>query len=168
MKELYLDKNGFGFEHDIYNDVREIVYATSKPEDVIAYLKASHWRFEHELIPRIEQNFLGLIKLTPNSKSLPIILNLFMKFQVSLKVHMDVEERITFPAFLNNSIPAKSANENSHSHEDQEPFLSEIIALLKKSKYASNPFCQLLIQRIENFDLELKKHAWIEEKIINS
>ena len=164
MKELYLKRDDLNFEID----VKDFLILESKPEEVIEYLKTSHKRFEHDLIPRIEQNFLSLIRLIPNSKSLPIILNLFIKFQTSLKVHMEIEEKFTFPSFLNKSITVKSSYENSISHEEQEPFLTEIIKFLRNSKFGNNPFCQLLIQRLENFDAELKRHSWIEEKIINS
>ena len=55
---------------------------------------------------------------------------------------------------------------DSISHEDEEPFLSEIIYLLKKEKCSVNPFGRILIQQLEKFELELEEHAWIEENII--
>lgn len=137
---------------------------SAKPEVVIDYLKASHWRFEHELIPRIEQNFLGLIKLIPESNSLPVILNLFIKFQVDMKLHMQLEEKTIFEDFLHKRAGAKT--NHVISHEDQEPFLNNIIRLLKSSEFVNNPFCQVLVRRIIEFNSELQEHAWIEENII--
>ncbi|MCH2225001.1 MAG: hypothetical protein MK066_09560 [Crocinitomicaceae bacterium] len=136
----------------------------AKPSVVIDFLIASHWRFRHELIPRIEQNFMGLIKLQPNKASLPVIFNLFLKFQLALNIHMDIEEKTVFPDFLQKK---KKRFMDSVSHDNHEPFLSEIIQLLERSDYSVNPFCQLLIQRLTQFEKELREHAWIEEKIIH-
>ena len=136
----------------------------AKPSIVVAHLKASHWRYEYELIPRIEQNFVGLIKLFPQLPSLPVIFNLFIKFQLAMKIHITIEEKKIYKAYLANS---RRANENNVSHEDEEPFLNEIIALLKKERCLSNPFCRTLIVQLERFEAELIEHAWIEENIVN-
>lgn len=146
------------------NQATRTFLQNAKPEVVIDYLKASHWRFEHELIPRIEQNFLGLIKLVPESNSLPVILNLFIKFQLDMKLHMQLEEKTIFEDFLRGR--KQLASVHPISHEDQEPFLKDIIRLLESSDYANNPFCQVLIRRLTEFNSELHEHAWIEENII--
>lgn len=136
----------------------------AKPSIVVAHLKASHWRYEYELIPRIEQNFVGLIKLFPQFPSLPVIFNLFIKFQLAMKIHITIEERKIYKAYLTNS---RSSNKDTVSHEDEEPFLNEIIALLKKERCLSNPFCRTLILQLERFEAELIEHTWIEENIVN-
>lgn len=146
------------------NHPTRLFLLSAKPSVVIDFLTASHWRYEHELIPSIEQNFMGLIKLQPNKASLPVIFNLFLKFQLALKIHMKIEEKTLFPDFLRNK---KECSTNSISHENQEPFLTEIIRLLERSDYSNNPFCQILIQRLSLFETELIEHAWIEENIIH-
>ena len=137
----------------------------AKPSVVIDYLKASHWRYENEIIPRIEQSFVGLIKLFPQIPSLPVIFNLFIKFELAMKIHMSIEEKKFYKDYLSHSTSNK---EQDHmSHEDEEPFLNEIMLLLQKEQCSENPFCRILIQQLETFEEELIEHAWIEEHIVN-
>lgn len=147
-------------------EVTRIFLLNAKPEIVIEYLRSSHWKYEHELIPKIEQDFSALIKHIPNASSLPVIFKLFLKFQMDLKMHMQIEEQLIYPTFLANPLSEKLRSSDSESHEDHEPFLREIIQLIGNSSFSSNPFCQVLLSRLNHFESELKEHAWIEENII--
>ena len=138
----------------------------AKPSVVIDYLKASHWRYEHELIPRIEQNFTSLIRHFPQLPTLPVIFNLFIKFEVSLKIHMAIEEEGVYEEFLKQK-NCDHAPEHVHSEEHEEPFLAEIISLIEKEPCAKNTFCRVLLTQLKRFEEELHEHAWIEENIIN-
>ena len=151
-----------GLENDFF--VRSFL-VQSKPKVVVDFLTASHWRYEHEIIPKIEQNFIRLIKTLPNEPTLPVIFNLFLKFQLSLKLHIRMEEEIVFPKYLC-ILKREGEISMTGSHEAQEPYVNEIIKLLNRTSYSKNPFCQLLIQRLDKFEIELNEHAWIEENII--
>ncbi|MFK7785320.1 MAG: hypothetical protein AB8B56_09395 [Crocinitomicaceae bacterium] len=133
-------------------------------KDVIDFLKISHVNYEKVIIPQIEQSFLGLMKLLPNEPSLGVIFNLFIKFQISLELHMKIEEQTLYPLALEQDAAVQSKIADGASHE--EPFLTEIIGCLNRQSYARNPFCQTLINRLVNFNEELKNHAWIEEHLI--
>ena len=140
--------------------------AEAKSSVVIEYLKASHWRYEYEIIPRIEQNFNSLIRHFPQLPTLPVIFNLFIKFQVSLKIHMSIEEDGMYKEFLERkNYDQHSEHHNSEEHE--EPYLSEIIALIEKEPCAKNTFCRILLTQLRRFQEELREHAWIEEHIVN-
>lgn len=136
---------------------------TGTPQEIVSHLRDSHRTYENQTIPRIEQQFLGLMKLYPNAPELQAIFNLFRKFQLEMQWHMKHEEQVLYPEFLSGK-----ATENTHhiSHEDQEPFLFEVIRLLKKAPYSDNAFCQMLISSLERFEEELRLHAWIEEHLL--
>jgi len=136
---------------------------TGTPQEVVSHLLESHKRYENQLIPRIEQQFFGLMKLYPNAPELQAIFNLFQKFRLEMQWHIKHEEQVLYPEFLSGE-----TKENTHhiSHEDQEPFLAEVIQLLKKARYAENAFCQMLIGSLERFEEELRLHAWIEEHLL--
>ena len=136
----------------------------ANPAVVVDRLKASHWRFQNVIIPKIEQSFLGLIKIFPDNPSIAVLFKVFIKFELALKFHISIEEDIIFKEYL--SQRSKETASDTISHEDEEPFLCEIIYLLKKEQCAKNPFCRILIQQLEKFELELEDHAWIEENII--
>jgi hypothetical protein len=140
--------------------------AEAKHSVVIDYLKATHWRYEHELIPRIEQNFTSLIRHFPQLPNLPVIFNLFIKFEVSLKIHMSIEEDGLYNVFLEQR-PQDPTLEDHHSEEHEEPFLVEIISLIEKEPCSKNTFCRVLVSQLKRFEEELIEHAWIEEHIIN-
>ncbi|MCR9171320.1 MAG: hypothetical protein NXI10_02430 [bacterium] len=131
--------------------------------EIVHYLKDAHVRYLERDIPKIEQQFLGLIKLYPNSPALTAVFNLFQKFQLEMQWHMKHEEQVLYPQALSGNI-----EENTHliSHEDQEPFLVEIIQLLKSGRYAKNPFGSMLIGSLERFEEELRLHAWVEEHLL--
>jgi iron-sulfur cluster repair protein YtfE (RIC family) len=136
----------------------------ASPAIVVDRLKASHWRFENVIIPKIEQSFVGLMKIFPENPSLAVLFKVFIKFELAMKFHISIEEDIIFTEYL--SQHSKETDSDAISHEDEEPFLGEIINLLKKEKCSVNPFCRILIQQLEKFELELEEHAWIEENII--
>lgn len=133
-------------------------------ETIISYLRLSHEQYRKTRIPEIEQNFIGLLKLLPNEPSLNVIFNLFVKFQISLELHMQIEEEKLYPEILRKGTQGKELTEEFHSHE--EPFLTEIISCLRRQGYVNNPFCQILIHRLVHFDEELRTHALIEDQLI--
>ncbi len=132
--------------------------------EIVSYLKQAHDRFQDVEIPKIEQQFLGLMKLYPNSPALGAVFNLFQKFQLEMQWHMKHEEQVLYPQALSGN-----NDENTHviSHEDQEPFLAEIIQLLESGRYVKNPFGRMLIDSLKRFDNDLRMHAWVEEHLLS-
>lgn len=140
----------------------------ASPQSVVDWLTDAHRTFEQETIPRIEQDFINLIHLLPSSPSLPVIFNLFLKFQMEMKLHMEIEEQKIYPIYLNqvNSECQKETTEHVHAHDGSEPFLKEIIVLLEKSSFSNNPFCQVLLTRLKRFESDLRDHAWVEDHVL--
>lgn len=135
-------------------------------QEILAYLTLSHRRYENTLIPQIEQSFFGLMKLFPDQPSLSVIFNIFLKFQISLELHMKLEEETIYKSALHKKDESGQEINKEHEHSHEEPFLDELISCLRRQKCASNPFCQILLSQLRNFDRELQEHAWIEEHLI--
>ena len=66
-------------------------------KDIIEFLEFSHQRFINESIPKIEQNFLLLIKYFEGNNELSTLFKLFLKFQVDFINHIEIEEKTIFP-----------------------------------------------------------------------
>ena len=113
------------------------------PSTLVDLLKASHWRYQNVVLPKIEQSFIGLIKMFPETPSLVVIFKVFVKFEIALNFHISLEEEIIFKEYLIQNEPKNFRNDISH--EEEEPFISEIIYLIKKEKCVRNPFCRILI-----------------------
>ncbi|MCJ8289193.1 MAG: hypothetical protein HRT58_08515 [Crocinitomicaceae bacterium] len=135
-------------------------------QEILAYLTLSHRRYQNTVIPQIEQSFFGLLKLFPNQPSLSVIFNIFLKFQISLELHMKLEEETVFKNVHHKKEVSSQEMNSDHEHSHEEPFLDELISCLKRQKCASNPFCRILLSQLRNFDRELQEHAWIEEHLI--
>lgn len=138
-------------------------------EEVVHQLIMNHKRYETILIPKIEQNFMGIMKYSPNNPALPVIFNLFQKFRISLSIHMRMEEERVFPLLLDSSKKPDQqllAHLHDHDHKKEEPFLREIIGMISRCEEVENPFFQLLKARLENFQFELEEHARIEEEVL--
>ena len=149
---------------------------------IVDFLEASHQRFFEKSIFEIEQNYLLLIKVFPNNDQLPIIFNLFLKFQVDLKQHTCIEEKTIFvyaktiyQAIQTNSLAAMllihfgeySTESFANSHLHNEQYLTEIAFLLKQQEeLQSHPLFQRLLNQLVKMDKELKNHAWIEDSLL--
>ncbi len=160
---MFIDSISFTVPHSesLGNKSRHLLHATR--EEIIRYLIASHRRFTYQHIPNIEQSFLGLIKLSPNSPRLKTLFNLFLKFQTDLELHAQLEEEVLYKAFLSNS---EKKYMHNFSHEEEEPYLTEIISLLERHTEEHTAFYQVLLTQLKNFNAELKEHAWLEENLV--
>jgi regulator of cell morphogenesis and NO signaling len=151
-------------------------------EVLIDFLKTSHQRFLNQSIPKIEQNFLILVKFFHEHNDLKTIFNLFLKFQLDFKQHLEIEEKTIFPyaevlhkASLSRSMEAVllihfskySIADFASSHEKNECYLTEIIFLLNQHMpLKSHPIYNILLQQICQFDNELKTHGWLEDNVL--
>ncbi len=150
---------------------RELIQFVDVPMDllvgptleIVHYLQDAHARYRDVEIPKIEQQFLGLMKLYPDAITLKVIFNVFQKFQLEMQWHMKQEEQELYPMVLSGEY---QKSREAISHEDQEPFLGEVIQLLRNARYSKNPFGRMLIRSLEQFEAELRIHAWVEEHLL--
>jgi hypothetical protein len=112
-------------QNDHSNQPKKVVQrnklVNTSPAVVVDRLKASHWRFENVVIPKIEQSFVGLMKIFPENPSLAVLFKVFIKFELAMKFHISIEEDIIFKEYLSQN--SKDNTSDSISHEDEEPFL---------------------------------------------
>jgi len=151
-------------------------------KDIIEFLEFSHQRFINESIPKIEQNFLLLIKYFEGNNELSTLFKLFLKFQVDFINHIEIEEKTIFPysktlyqASVSNSIEAillihfseYSVSVFSNSHKNNEQYLTEIIfMLIKQDNLKNHPVYNILLKQICSFDNEIKTHGWLEDNVL--
>ena len=151
-------------------------------DKLVNFLMASHRSFLNKSIPKIEQNFLLIIKHYQNNNNLKIILNLFIKFQIDFMEHIQIEEKTIFPysrtiykASIDSSIQTLllvhfskySINDFLNNHKNTECFLSEILYLLSREVDLKNePLYNILTKQIRQLDHEIKSHAWVEDNIL--
>jgi len=149
---------------------------------IVDFLEESHQRFCNQLIPEIEQNFLLLMGYFQHSNNLKILFNLFLKFQVDFKQHIQIEEKTLFPyakilykASISNSITSAlfihfskyCIRDFINSHKKSECYLTEIIFLFQKQQEIQNhTIYNVLIKQLCQFDNEIKTHAWIEDNVL--
>ncbi len=162
---MFIDPSSFTVPHSESPGSKPNHLSNATRQEIINYLTASHRRFTYQYIPNIEQSFLGLIKLSPNSPRLTTLFNLFLKFQTDLELHAHLEEEVLYKAFLSNTEKKYTHN---FSHEEEEPYLTEIISLLEKHPEEHTTFYNVLLTQLKNFNAELKEHAWLEENMVCS
>lgn len=151
-------------------------------EVLIDFLKVSHHRFINQSIPKVEQNFLILIKYFEDNEEIKTLFNLFLKFQVDFKQHIEIEEKTIFlysevlhKASVSRSMEAVllvhfskySIADFMSSHENNECYLTEIIFLLAQQEPLKNhPIYNILLKQLCQFDNELKTHGWVEDNVL--
>lgn len=152
-------------------------------DELVGYLKKSHQFFFDQSIPKIEQNFLLLTKYYQDHHQLKVIFRLFLKFQIDLRQHIEIEEKVFFPYI---ETLYQSTRENSSllpvllihygkysiqdfadTHKDSECYLTEIILLLKEQKTISNhSIFRLLLTQLCKLNDSIKTHSWIEDEVL--
>ena len=151
-------------------------------QTLINFLESSHRRFVNQSIPKIEQNFLLLVKFYEESNQIKTIFNLFLRFQIEFMQHIQIEERTFFPyvktlyeASKSNSLATillihfgkYTVSDFVDSHEDKEPYLTEIIFLLEQQKgLKKHPVFNILLKQLCQLDNEIKTHAGIEDGVL--
>ncbi len=164
------------------NDLTPNDFKDYSVQMIIEFLKKSHLQFTEHAIPKIEQNFLMLVKNNPNNIQLRTLFNLFIKFEIELEHHISIEEKKIFPyaetlyrASIANSLEALllihfgkcSIEDFANTHENNECYLNEIILFLEHQKgFENNTAFNILMSQITQLNHDIKIHAWIEDNVL--
>lgn len=157
----------FAQQHDFEAALLKEKLQDATVKEVIDFLKETHQLYRDHFVPRAEQLFSHLVESNPEQPSLPILFNLFQKFSVSLNVHMKLEEQHIFKTcetyFEDGNYSSFNAFEG---HQDEEPYLTEIVAFLTTLTTHNTLVKRQLITLLTAFNQNLKEHAWIEEQVL--
>ncbi len=149
--------------------------------EIVNFLENSHDRFKDHYIPKIEQNFLLLIQSFPHNNNITTLLNLFLKFQIQFKQHIEIEEQTMFPyaktlyqssqknltSALILHFSEYKAKDFALSHEHTECYLTEIIFMLQQQEEVKHHFIYNILQKqLCQFDSEIRTHAWVEDNVL--
>ena len=161
VQEIYTQQSDF--ETALLRE--KLAHASIK--EVITHLKETHELYRTHFVPRTEQLFSHLIESNPEQPSVFILFNLFQKFSVSLNVHMKLEEQHIFSKFESYFEDGNYSSFNAlDTHQEEEPYLTEIISFLAEVSCENALVKRQLISLLTAFNQNLKEHAWIEETIL--
>lgn len=172
--DLYNDDEGFPFEKMQKFSV----------EDILDYLQVTHQYYLSKKLPEIEQSLLHIFSKYGQSHQLLASLAIFFNtYKNKLVDHIRMEEKQLFPyirkmivASKIKSICAESLEINPDfsiekfisSHSPIEDELKEVSQIIKQ--YSGNeaiplPY-KIFLNQVEIFELELRKHAIIEDHVL--
>lgn len=150
--------------------------------EIVSFLEASHDRFIHAIIPKIEQNFLVLNDYFQDNNNLKILFKLFLKFEQDFKQHIAIEENTLFPyakniykASVGHSVTQAlfihfgkySVKDFIDGHKNNECYLTEIIFLFQKqTEMHDHTIYNVLMKQMCQLDNEIKTHGWIEDNVL--
>jgi regulator of cell morphogenesis and NO signaling len=153
-------------------------------DDILNYLQVTHQYYLNKKLPEIEQSLLHIFSKYGQSHHLLASLAIFFNnYKNKLVDHIRMEEKQLFPyirkiivASKINSVCAESLEINPEfsiekfiaSHSPIEDELQEVSEIIKK--YSGNeatplPY-KIFLNQVELFELELRKHAIIEDHVL--
>lgn len=154
--------------------------------DVLAYLRSTHQYYLTKTLPEIEQSIVHfLIRYGQENQLLTSLAYFFNEYKKHLVEHIVMEERELFPYIQNlvdvSANPAlfekKISNKEFRiksfidSHSPIEDELQEVNQIIHKYSEGQTkqevplPY-QIFLNQVEIFELELRKHAIIEDSIL--
>ncbi len=171
---------------DLYNNDEDFPFEKIKKfsiEEILAYLQATHRFYLTKKLPEIEQSMVHIFsKYGQSHQLLASLAYFFNDYKNKLIEHIRMEEREFFPyikqlieasdaplevrqSLKNNHLSIKEFIEGHASIEDE---LQEVSHLIKR--YSGNeplplPF-KIFLNQVEIFELELRKHAIIEDHVL--
>jgi regulator of cell morphogenesis and NO signaling len=149
--------------------------------EVLNYLKATHQHYLTKKLPEIEQSLLHFLNKYGQENQLLTQLALFFNaYKKHLIEHIVMEERELFPYIQ--SLVENSSNPNvkkipnptfriqtfidAHSPiEDELQEVNQIIRSYVTNQEIPLPY-QIFLNQVEIFELELRKHAIIEDSVL--
>jgi len=169
---------------DLYNSDDEFPYQNMRKfsiEQVLNYLQASHRLYLTKKLPEIEQSMLHIFSKYGQSHQLLASLAVFFNdYKNKLVAHIKMEEKEFFP-YVKKVIAASKGELNKEDvltgspiedfddhHGPIEDDLKEvyhIISQFSDDKTTPLPY-RVFLNQVELFELELRKHAIIEDHVL--
>lgn len=172
---------------DLYNDDEDFPFEKMQKfsvEDILDYLQVTHQYYLSKKLPEIEQSLLHIFSKYGQSHHLLASLAIFFNdYKNKLVDHIRMEEKQLFPYIKKMIIASKikpvcaesleidpnfSIEKFIASHSAIEDELKEVSQIIKQ--YSGNeaiPFpYKIFLNQVELFELELRKHAIIEDHIL--
>lgn len=172
---------------DLYNDDEDFPFEKMRKfsvEDILDYLQVTHQYYLSKKLPEIEQSLLHIFSKYGQSHQLLASLAIFFNdYKNKLVDHIRMEEKQLFPYIRKVIVASKvktvcagsleidpnfSIEKFISSHSPIEDELKEVSQIIKN--YSSNeaiplPY-KIFLNQVELFELELRKHAIIEDHIL--
>jgi regulator of cell morphogenesis and NO signaling len=184
---IELDNELISLILDLYNDDQDFPYQKIRKfsmGDILAYLQATHRYYLTKKLPEIEQSLLHIFSKYGQTHELLAELCLFFnEYKNDLVEHVKMEEREFFPyikklmkasageytkaeiADLLNSASISQFTEHHDSIEDELKEVSQIIHRYSPVERPPMPY-RVFLNQVEFFELELRKHAIIEDHVL--
>ncbi len=172
---------------DLYNDDEDFVFEKMQQfsvEDILDYLQVTHQYYLNKKLPEIEQSLLHIFSKYGQSHQLLASLAIFFNdYKNKLIDHIKMEEKQLFPYIRKMIVASKikticaesleidqniSIEKFISSHSPIEDELKEVSQIIKQ--YSGNeaiplPY-KIFLNQVELFELELRKHAIIEDYVL--
>jgi regulator of cell morphogenesis and NO signaling len=153
-------------------------------EQVLAYLQASHKFYLSKKLPEIEQTMMHIFnKYGSTHKILASLTSFFNDYKNRLVEHIRMEEKTFFPYIksliaaskgemtttevqtLLNGCSIASFDDNHDPIEDDLKTVSSIIHSYSLNEETPLPY-RVFLNQVELFEMELRKHAIIEDHVL--
>jgi regulator of cell morphogenesis and NO signaling len=172
---------------DLYDDDRDFPYQKIRKfsiGEILTYLQATHRYYLTKKLPEIEQSLLHIFSRYGKTHELLAELCLFFNdYKNDLIEHVKMEEREFFP-YIKRLVKAANGEMATHEitellstasiaqfndhHDSIEDELKEVSTIIKRySEYEATPLpYRIFLNQVELFELELRKHAIIEDHVL--
>ena len=172
---------------DLYDDDRDFPYQKIRKfsiGEILTYLQATHRYYLTKKLPEIEQSLLHIFSRYGKTHELLAELCLFFNdYKNDLIEHVKMEEREFFPyikrlvkasqgelatAEITELLSTASIAQFTDHHDSIEDELKEVSEIIKRySAYEATPLpYRIFLNQVELFELELRKHAIIEDHVL--
>ncbi len=184
---IELDDDLLELIFDLYDDDRDFPYQKIRKfsiGEILTYLQATHRYYLTKKLPEIEQSLLHIFSRYGKTHELLAELCLFFNdYKNDLIEHVKMEEREFFPYIKRLAKAAKgelatheitellstaSIAQFTDHHDSIEDELKEVSAIIRRySEYEATPLpYRIFLNQVELFELELRKHAIIEDHVL--
>jgi regulator of cell morphogenesis and NO signaling len=172
---------------DLYDDDRDFPYQKIRKfsiGEILTYLQATHHYYLTKKLPEIEQSLLHIFSRYGKTHELLAELCFFFNdYKNDLIFHVRMEEREFFP-YIKELVKAErgelstseiaellsraSIAQFTDHHDSIEDELKEVSQIIKRySEYEATPLpYRIFLNQVELFELELRKHAIIEDHVL--
>ncbi len=172
---------------DLYDDDKDFPYNKLRKfsiSEILGYLQASHKYYLTKKLPEIEQSLLHIFsKYGQTHQLLAALAMFFNSYKTKLVAHIKTEEKEFFPyikklmkaekgeldsnakAGLFSESSVEDFNDTHDPIEDELKEVSKIIQEFSGKDEMPLPY-RIFLNQVELFELELRKHAIIEDHVL--